>query len=117
MTKITSNISTNIPALTQPTPMHYKLHSQHVAQLCPYDRQSSCMTFSVTVNLYIWVLEKSDLCMEITSSYEGHTSCPFFSQLLHCSHEVSPSYMLVTQNITLTMSNPSNDISLMGSTV
>ena len=74
MTKTTSNISVNIPALTQPTLMHYELCVLHVEHACPYDRQSSCVTFTATVTSYIQVT---------TSPYEGHTSHPSFSQLLH----------------------------------
>ena len=83
MTKTTSNISINIPTLTRPTPTHYELHSQCIAQSRPYNRQSSHMTFTVTETLYIWVIKKSELHVETTSPYEGHTSCPSLSQLLH----------------------------------
>ena len=78
-TKNTMNISVNIPTFIRPTPMHYELCFLCMAHTCPYDRQSSHAAFTATVTSYIQVIEKSDLCMETTSPYEGHTSCPFFS--------------------------------------
>ena len=78
MAKTTGNGSINIPVLMQPTLMHYELCFLCVTQSFPYDRQSSCMTFTVTATSYIWDIEKSDLCMETTSTYEGHTSHPSF---------------------------------------
>ena len=41
------------------------------------------MTFTVTVTSCIQAIQKSDLHMETTSAYEGHTSRPSFLQLLH----------------------------------
>ena len=58
--------------------MHYELYILHMAHACPYDRQSSHATFTVTVTSYIWVSKKSDLHVETTSPYEGHTSHPSF---------------------------------------
>ena len=83
MMKNTGNISINILVLMQPTLMQYELHFLHMAHACPYDRHSSHTTFTVTATSYIQVSEKSDLCMETTSPYKGHSSCPSFSQLLH----------------------------------
>ena len=78
MTKIPVNINANIPALTQPTLMHYELCFLCMAHECPYDRQSSCVIPTVTATSYIWVIENSDLHVETTSPYEGHTSWPSF---------------------------------------
>ena len=86
--KITSLININIPTLTQPTPMHYGLHFLHVAHTCPYDRQSSCMSFTATATSYIQVTEILKQCVEMTFPYEGHTSCPSFLQLLHHTSEL-----------------------------
>ena len=66
----------------QPTLMHYELHLLFIANACPYNRQSSHATFTVTASSYIQVTPNAHLCMETTSPYEGHTSHPFFSQLL-----------------------------------
>ena len=63
--------------------MHYKLCFLHVAHACPYDRQSHHTISTVTATSYIQVTEHSDLCMESTSPYEGHTHHPSSSQLLH----------------------------------
>ena len=49
----------------------------------PYDRQSSCTSFTATGTSYIRVTTILKLCMETTSPYEGHTSRPSFSLLLH----------------------------------
>ena len=54
-----------------------------MAHACPYNRQSSRMVFTVTATLYIQVTENSDLHVVTTSPYEGHTSHPSFSRLLH----------------------------------
>ena len=83
MTKNTINININIPTLMQATLTHYELHFLCVAHACPYDRKSSCVISTVTVTSYIWVLKKSELCMETTSPYKGHTSHPSFLRLLH----------------------------------
>ena len=48
----------------------------------PYDRQSSRMSFTVTVTSYIWVTQNFTLRMETASPYEGHTSHTFFVRLL-----------------------------------
>ena len=56
--------------------MHYELCFLHMAHACPYDRQSSCTTFTETAISYIRVT---------TFPYEGHTSHPSFLQLLHCT--------------------------------
>ena len=53
-----------------------------MAHTCPYDRQSSRMSFTATATSYIWVTQILKLCMETTSPYEGHTSRPSFSRLL-----------------------------------
>ena len=54
-----------------------------MAHTCPDDRQSSHSNFTVTATLYIWVTQILKLCVEVTSPYEGNTSCPSFLQLLH----------------------------------
>ena len=72
--KITVNINANIPALTRPTPTHYKLCFLCMAHACPYDRESRRMIFSATVTSYIQVTKNSDLHMVTTSPYKGHTS-------------------------------------------
>ena len=76
MTQITDLINVNTPALMQPTLMNH----EHCS---PYDRQSSCTSFTVTVTLYIRVTQFLKLSMETTSPYEGHASCPSFSRHLH----------------------------------
>ena len=81
--KIPVYINTNIPALMQPTPMHYELCLLCMAHTFPDDRQSSCSSFTVTVTLYIQVTKILKLCVEMTSSYKGHTSHPSFSRFLH----------------------------------
>ena len=48
MTITTGTISINIPTLMRPTMMHYKLHFLCMAHPCPYDRQSSHVTFTAT---------------------------------------------------------------------
>ena len=63
--------------------MHYKLCFLHVAHTCPDDRQSSCSNFTATATSYIWVTQILKLHVEVTSPYEGHTSCPSFLRLLH----------------------------------
>ena len=69
----------NIPVLMRPTPTNPKRCILHVAYKCPYNRQSSCKSFTATVTSYIWVIEILKLRMEMTFPYEGHTSCPSFS--------------------------------------
>ena len=54
----------------------------HVAYECPYDRQSSRMSFTVTMTSFIWVTQILKLHMETAFSYEGHTSRTFFPRLL-----------------------------------
>ena len=76
--KNTININANIPALMRPTLMHHELCFLHVAHACPYNRQSSHATFTVTETLYIWATGNLDICMVTTSPYEGHTSHPSF---------------------------------------
>ena len=49
----------------------------------PYDRQSSCTSFTATVASYIRVTEILRLCVETSSPYKGHTSRSSFSRLLH----------------------------------
>ena len=53
ITQNTSNLSIDIPALMQPTLTHYELHFLCMAHACPYDRQSSHSTFTVTLTSYI----------------------------------------------------------------
>ena len=76
MMKITGSINVNTPTLTQPTPTNHKCYS-------PYNIQSGCMNFNATATSYNWVTQILKLCMETTSPYEGHTSCPSFLRLLH----------------------------------
>ena len=88
-----------------------------MAHACPYNRQSSHAIPTATVTSYIWVIKNSDLHMETTSPYEGHTRHPSFFVTPSSYFRVTPLYIQVTQNTTLAMSNPSNDIGLMGSTI
>ena len=83
MTKIPMYINANIPVLTRPTLTHYELCFLCVAHTYPDDRQSSCSSFTATATSYIWVTEILKLCVETTSPYKGHTSCPSFSRLVH----------------------------------
>ena len=76
MMKITGSISINTPVLMRPTLTNHECCS-------PYNRQSSRMSFTATTTSYIRVTQILKLCMETTSPYEGHTSCPSFSRLLH----------------------------------
>ena len=70
--KITGSINIIIPTLTRPTPANHECCS-------PYDRQSSCMSFTVAVTSYIQVTQ---IHVETASPYKGHTSRTFFAQLL-----------------------------------
>ena len=54
-----------------------------MAYKCPYDRQSSRMSFTASATSNIWVTTILKLCMETTSPYEGHTIRPSFLRLLH----------------------------------
>ena len=78
MTKNTGSININIPTLTQPTLMNHKCCILCMAYECPYDRQSSHMSFTVTATLYIWLTKNLNLHVKTTSPYEGHTSHPSF---------------------------------------
>ena len=82
MMKITSSINVYTPVLMRLTPTNHEHCILHMAYKCPYDRQSSCTSFTVTVTSYIQVTQVLKLCMETTSPYEGHTSYPSFSRLL-----------------------------------
>ena len=73
--KFTGSINNIIPTLMRPTPTNHERCS-------PYDRQSSCMSFSATATSYIWVTQNLKRHMETASPYEGHTSRTFFVQLL-----------------------------------
>ena len=68
MMKTTSSINIIIPALTRPTPTYYELHLLHMAYKYPYNRQSSCMSFTATATSYIQVTQILKLCMETTFS-------------------------------------------------
>ena len=83
MMKIPVYINAKIPTLMQPILMHHKCCFLCMAYACPYNRQSSHVSFNVTVTSYIWDTQILDLLMETTSPYEGHTSCSSFLQLLH----------------------------------
>ena len=85
MMKSPMDINASIPVLMRPTLMHYKLRFLHVANTCPDDRQSSRMSITATATSYIQVTQILKLHMETSSPYEGHTSCPSFSRLLHCT--------------------------------
>ena len=52
VTKNTGNQCIDITTLMQPTLTHYELHFLHVAHTCSYDRQSSHVTFTMTVTSY-----------------------------------------------------------------
>ena len=80
--KNTGSINVNIHALTRPTPMNHKHCFLCVAYECPYNRWSSCMSFTATVTSYIQVTEILKLRMEAASPYKGHTSRNIFSRLL-----------------------------------
>ena len=56
-----------------------------MAHTYPDDRQSRRSNFTVTVTSYIQVTQILKLHMEATSPYEGHTSRPSFSLILHPS--------------------------------
>ena len=72
MKKIPGLINIIIPALMQPSLMNHKRCS-------PHDRQSSRMSFTATVTLYIRVTHILKLHMETASPYEGRTSRTFFA--------------------------------------
>ena len=72
MKKITRSINIIIPMLTRPTPTNH----EHCS---PYDRQSSCMSFSATATSYIQVTQNLERHVETASPYEGHTSRTFFA--------------------------------------
>ena len=61
--------------------MHYECCFLRMAHTCPYDRQSSHVSFTVTATLYIWVTGNLNLCVETTSPYKA--SHPSFLRLLH----------------------------------
>ena len=83
MMKITRSININIPAFMQPTLTNHECCILCMAYKCLYDRQSSHMSFTVTVTSYIQITQILNLCVETTSPYEGHTSHPSFLRLLH----------------------------------
>ena len=117
MMKNTGLININNPALTRPTLTHYKLRFLCMAFKCPYDRQSSCMSFNATVTSYIQVTKILKPCVEMTSPYEGHTSHPSFSRLLHRTSRLlcyTSGLPKILHWLCLTLRN---DISLMGSTI
>ena len=76
MKKFTGSINVINPALTRPKLMNHERCS-------PYNRQSSCRNFTVTVTSYIRVTQNLKLCVETASPYKGHTSRTFFAQLLN----------------------------------
>ena len=67
MMKNTGNISVNIPTLIQRAVVHYKLCFLHITHACPYDRQSSHTSFTMTVTLFIQVTQKPHLHMKTSS--------------------------------------------------
>ena len=117
MMKITINMNTDIPALMQPTPMHYELCFLHVAHTCPDNRQSSRSSFTVTVTLYIWVTHFLKPTHGNNIPLQRTYQLLFLFATPSSYFWVTPSYIWVTQNTTLATSNTSNDISLMGSTI
>ena len=111
MNIITGSINIIIPALMRRTPTHHECGN-------PYDRQSSRTNFNATATLYIRVTQNLKRRMETASPYEGHTSRTFFACATPWFYfRVTPPYIRVTQNTTTTMSNPSDDVRLMGSTI
>ena len=82
MTKITGSINIHIPTLMQPMLTNNEHCFLSLAYKCPYDRQSSHMSFTATATWYIGVTQILKLHVETASQYEGHTSCTFFSRLL-----------------------------------
>ena len=60
MKKITGSINVIIPALTRPTPRNHERCS-------PYDRQSSCTSFTATATSYIRVSQNLKRHMETAS--------------------------------------------------
>ena len=116
MSKNTGNISVNIPELMRPTLMHYELCFLHMAHTCPDDRQSSCSSFTATATLYIWVTKIQTYMWKqhpLTRTYQS----PFLFATPSLYFQVTLSYIWVAQNTTLATSNPSNNVSFMGSTI
>ena len=83
----------------------------------PYDRQSSRMSFTVTVTSYIWVTQILKTMCGNNIPLRWTYQLPFFFAAPSPYFQVTLLYIRVTQNTTSATSNPSNDIRLMESTI